>query len=99
MQMGEGTLIIGSPLVGKFSGFRLIRWAAMVLESAPAASNQSASGVRLMFRGKAPYGLNLYHIQFSVLGVSLINRNSIMSTVGGVNELSIWMNQNFKQRN
>ena len=26
----------------------------MVLESAPAASNQSASGVRLMFRGKAP---------------------------------------------
>ena len=25
----------------------------MVLESAPAASNQSALGVRLMFRGKA----------------------------------------------
>ena len=29
-----------------------MRWAAMVLESAPAASNQFESGVRLIFRGR-----------------------------------------------
>ena len=51
---GEGTLMTDPLWYVSVPVSSLIRWAAMVLESAPAASNQSASGVRLMFLGKAP---------------------------------------------